>query len=257
MNRTVVWVSASALLALAGGLYLVRSLGAGAPDAAARADGQAADRPAIAHREPISAADRPGSTEPERGTRTRNLHGTDSPGQSAGSTTTKDPGIDAREREFIARMFTPPGPKAPEQERLAWEQSPISDLLYPEGHACAGEPLDSVSPELLASVGREGLAKLIDAVPDVDTPQCLFQGRWNFHPLNAACSTMHKQDPDSVERCTTFLVSAQQDPAAYPATIWLPCINGRGQPTTMRAYYEDLLTQQVDQMFASRRCAAR
>jgi hypothetical protein len=251
MNAKLSWLGLALLAGIALATWLLRG---DAGSTGTESGSASAARPAPARREPLAAAGSANGSETNGGASQKERA---EPRQAAAPTPPhEDPEVSAREREFIARLFAPPGPQATEQERLAWEGSAVSDLLYPPGHACAGEPLDSVSPEMLTEVGRQGLAQALDAIPDVDEPQCLFQGRWNFHPLNTACSSVTKTNLESVERCAGFLRATQQDPAAYPASIWLPCGSG-GQPTTRREFFENLLNQQVNRMFANRRCAAR
>jgi hypothetical protein len=254
MNGKIVWLAGGLLVAALAAVYLLRSPG---PDAASAA--AAPDRSGVARAGALSAVAKRHAGAGDAGAAGAQLaareKGNGHAANAGAVPGAQDRSLSAREREFIARLFAVPGPNATEEERLAWENSPISDLIYPSDHPCAGEPIDSASPQMLTSMGREGLAKVLDAIPEVDVPQCLHQGRWNFHTLNQACSSLNREDGDSVSRCAAFLQTAPQDPKAYPATIWMPCAEG-GQPTTLRAYYEELLNQQVADMFARARCSA-
>jgi hypothetical protein len=173
---------------------------------------------------------------------------------SAPAQPAKDPRLAAEERRFIAQLFEQPGPKASQEERLAWEQSPVADLLYPPEHACAGQPLDSTSPATLIQAGEEALGKQLDQVPDIDVPQCVYQGNWPFQALNAACSGVNRDVPADVARCTEYLMTGFQDQAAYPATVWLPCSPNGAQPTTRRQFFENMIAEQVQHMFSGPPC---
>jgi hypothetical protein len=246
------WIGAALVVALALAVWFLRN-----PAAEDAAQKGAAGASATAHAG-AAPAPTPGAVAPpsaKAGLPAGNGNGNGN-GNEAGAKPRKDPRLDAQERAFISRFFELPGPNATQQERDFWEQSPVADLLYPQGHPCAGQPLDSTSPAVLAQAGKEALAKSIDSIPDVDTPQCVYQGNWPFFPLNQACSSVVPEDPVSVAHCTDFLLNMQQDPSAYPATIWLPCSMGQ-QPTTRRAFYEGLIADEVQRVFSGPPCTVR
>jgi hypothetical protein len=260
----------SKLIGLGSGLLILCAVAAwllrGAGDAAhgAAQPSPAADRSGLAHPKPLAApAPAARLQEPASEAEALAKQGANGNGISKNGTGTaaaaqahKDPRLEARERYWIAKLFTPPGPGASDAERLAWEQSPIADLVYPAGHPCAGQPLDSVSPAVLNAAGEQAISSMLDSIPDVDVPQCLFEGNWPFFPLNQACSSVNRDDPQSVARCSNALQTMQQDPKAYPAVIWLPCDGSGGQPTTRREFFQNMVHEQVSQIFAGPRCTA-
>jgi hypothetical protein len=160
---------------------------------------------------------------------------------------------DAR-REFIARLFRPPGPDATPSERESWEQAPQSDYLYPPDHPCAGQPLDSVTPAILAKAGNATLDPLIDSLPDVDRPQCHLDGNWPYRPLNQCTRGLQREDPESVEAFMACLAALPQDPAVYPADIWVPCPGDHPLATTLRAHLESLVAAEVERVFSRATC---
>lgn len=253
MNRKIVWLVGVILVVGAALLYSRGGVGGGG--AGPQAGGTPQDRSGLAHAERSAPAPTATAEAARPGVPAGNGNGNGN-GKGAADKPKKDPRLDAREHAFIARFFELPGPSATAQERLFWEQSPVSDLLYPEGHPCAGQPLDSTSPAVLTDAGKAALAKSVDAIPDIDTPQCLYQGNWPFFPLNQACSGVTPEDPTSVAHCTDFLLNMKQDPSAYPATIWLPCSMGQ-QPTTRRAFYEGLIADEVQRVFSGPRCTVK
>jgi hypothetical protein len=215
---------------------------AAAPSAAP--SGSAAVPPPAAAREPAAA----GASHPDGNGDGKTANA------AAPAAARKDPRLAQAERRFIAKLLEQPGRNASEADRLAWEQSPVADLLYPPDHACAGQPLDSTSPAVLTAAAEEALDKQLANIDNAKVPQCLYQGNWPFQPLNQACSGVDEDNPDSVARCTDFLMTAPQDPQAYPATIWLPCTPNGGQPTTLQAFYEGMVAEQVQQMFSGPPC---
>jgi hypothetical protein len=162
---------------------------------------------------------------------------------------------DARNAEFIAKLFMPPGPGASDAERQAWEESPIADLFYPQDHPCAGLPLDSVSVPVLEEAANGSLSKYLEAIPEVDRQQCHVQGRWPYHVLNTMYGRVDREKPETVQPFLQELAAMPQDPKAYPADIWLPC-DGQAGATTMRVYFQGLVSDYVKGLLSGPRCNA-
>lgn len=170
----------------------------------------------------------------------------------------RDARLARRELEFIAKLFQPPARDATPEDRQRWEDSPVSDLIYPNDHPCAGLPRDSVSPQQLidAAVGEPGGPSLIPSLPEIDRSQCHVQGNWPFFPLNQCARGLNREDPESVASFMACLDALPQDPSAYPASIWLPCPADHPLATTMREFFGDLIAEHVNDLFARGPCPA-
>jgi len=255
VNSRITWIGLAVVCALALALWLVRRPSAEDPAKAASApSGAAVDRPALAHA--AAAAPAPAAQGSQAAPAAAPQAGIpDWKVQAAADNAARAGHVNPKEHEFIAKLFELPGPDATPQQRAAWEESPVSKLLYPQGHPCAGQPIDSASPAVLTQAADEALDKAIGRNPEVDQPQCVFEGKWPFSPLNLACSSVNRDNPQSVAQCSDFLLGAPQDPNAYPATIWLPCSAGSGvQPTTLRQYYQQMVSTEVQHIFSGPAC---
>jgi hypothetical protein len=178
--------------------------------------------------------------------------GGDARPEAATRTVGKDPRLRAMERQFFARLFSPPPGAAPEQ-MAAWYESPVSELLYPPDHACAGQPLDGISPAALETAASEQLWKLLENLPDLDREQCHITGNWPFADFHRAFKRVNRDDPHTIATFIEELSEIPQDPDAYPANVWLPC-PGHPDATTMRAYYSGVLGAYVQEMFSGPPC---
>jgi hypothetical protein len=257
MQNRIVWLGGVLILCAALAAWLLRGSSSELAEGAASADrGEqaAAARPAPA-RVPSTPPSPPEAAAAQLQPKT---NGGPAPAaaRSEAPQAAKPRARQSRDVEFIAKLFQPPGPSATDQERLFWDESPVSDLLYPTDHPCAGAPRDSVSPAQLTQAGNEALGKQIDNLPNVDAEQCHLAGNWAFHPLNQAYAKVNLDDPQTVLAFIDEMASMPQDPNAYPASIWLPC-PGRSDATTMREFFQGLVADQVEQVFSGPPCTAR
>jgi hypothetical protein len=159
---------------------------------------------------------------------------------------------DSRVYEYIDRLFAPPGPGASEAERLAWEQSEISGYIYPAGHPCEGLPNERASVEaLLQAVARP---EYFEQFPEVDRPQVVLEGHKDFFPLNRCANGLNREDPASVELFISCFNSLPENPAAYPATVWLPVSADHPGATTMRAHMTQVIRSRAERLMAGPAC---
>jgi hypothetical protein len=160
---------------------------------------------------------------------------------------------DSKTYEFIDRLFMPPGPGASEEERRHWEESPISSLIYPPGHACEGLPNERASVEaLLQAVARP---EYFEGLPEADRPQVVLEGHKDFFPLNRCANGLNREDPASVESFIACFNSLPENPAAYPATVWLPVAAGHPGATTMREHMTQMIRTRAERLMAGPRCS--
>jgi hypothetical protein len=176
---------------------------------------------------------------------------------SAARPTQPAPAPQERRREddfaYLDRLFMPPGPGASEAERLAWEQSPISGYVYPAGHPCEGLPTDTASVEaLVQAVARP---EFFEQFPEVDRPQILLEGHKDFFPLNRCAAGLNRENPESVETFVTCFNSLPENPAAYPAVVWLPVAENHPGATTMREHMTRLIRTRAERLMAGPRCS--
>ena len=259
MNSRLVLLAAASVVIAAAAIWALRS----SDEIASARQAESSRRETLAHPSPTS----PAPTAASPAATKSSAH--PASGSASSSLVPQAKGPVPHENELIARLFRAPGPGAPEVERLAWAQSPLSDLFYPSDHPCAGRPRDSVSPDVLIGAAEEQLDALVlpasnpaspDTPPplDLDATQCHLKGNWSVYPLNNECGRgLNRDSPESVARFMACVEALPQNPTAYYLkNIWLPCPADHPKATTMREFFHGLVADQVNQLFAGPPCSA-
>jgi len=132
-----------------------------------------------------------------------------------------------------------------------WEESGLSEYIYPAGHPRQGLPRDAASVEAILHSVNDSPSSPLNALAEVDRPQLLLEKRF---PLNNLCGSLDREDPASVESFAACFTGLPDDPRFLQVTIWVPAPADHPGATTLREHFNRLFRARAERLVTGPRC---
>jgi len=161
-------------------------------------------------------------------------------------------------RDWIARMFVPPGIDASAEERAAWDESGLADLIHGAGHPCEGLPTDRASADAIAQGVLEISANPLNqpaAFPDLQRSGVVLTGSKDLALLRRRCARrLGGQDPESIRTYVACYDGLPDQPGREPESIFLPVPPGTPGAISLREYLTRDIHERAERLMAGPRC---